>query len=70
MKDRDYDKDLQRTSGGAHNRRQMAEDLRRLPVPKRWPDCVRLLDEMHSRAEIHTILWFRLWGGEGLPGMR
>lgn len=37
-----------------------------LPDPERWPDMRAFTDEMHSRG-IHTILWFRLWGGEGLP---
>lgn len=37
-----------------------------LPDPERWPDMRAFTDEMHTRG-IHTLLWFRLWGGEGLP---
>lgn len=36
------------------------------PDPERWPDMRAFTDEMHRRG-IHTLLWFRLWGGEGLP---
>lgn len=36
------------------------------PDPERWPDMRAFTDEMHRRG-IHTLLWLRLWGGEGLP---
>lgn len=37
-----------------------------LPDEERWPDMRAFTDEMHRRG-IHTLLWFRMWGGEGLP---
>ncbi len=37
-----------------------------LPDPEKWPDMRGFVDEMHRRG-IHVLLWFRLWGGEGLP---
>ncbi len=37
-----------------------------LPDPEKWPDMRGFVDEMHRR-DIHVLLWFRLWGGEGLP---
>ena len=37
-----------------------------MPDPEKWPDMRAFTDEMHRRG-IHTLLWFRLWGGEGLP---
>lgn len=36
-----------------------------MPDPTRWPDLRAFTDEMH-RQNIHTLMWFRLWGGEGL----
>lgn len=36
------------------------------PNPEFWPDMRAFTDEMHKRG-IHTLLWLRLWGGEGLP---
>ena len=37
-----------------------------LPDPKLWRDMREFTDEMHRRG-IHTLLWFKMWGGEGLP---
>jgi len=37
-----------------------------VPDPKKWPDMRAFTDKMHERG-IHTLLWFRLWGGGGLP---
>jgi len=37
-----------------------------IPDPKKWEDMRAFTDEMHRRG-IHTLLWFRMWGGEGLP---
>ncbi|MBE6598959.1 MAG: hypothetical protein E7638_05905 [Ruminococcaceae bacterium] len=37
-----------------------------LPDTEKWPDMRAFTDKMHARG-IHTLLWFRLWGGEGLP---
>ena len=36
-----------------------------LPDEERWPDMRAFTDEMHRRG-LHTLLWFRMWGGEGL----
>ena len=37
-----------------------------LPDPRLWRDMREFTDEMHRRG-IHTLLWFKMWGGEGLP---
>ena len=37
-----------------------------LPDPEKWRDMRAFTDEMHRRG-IHTLLWFKMWGGEGLP---
>ena len=37
-----------------------------LPDPAKWRDMRAFTDEMHRRG-IHTLLWFKMWGGEGLP---
>jgi len=37
-----------------------------LPNPEKWPDLRGFTDKMHAKG-IHTLLWFRMWGGEGLP---
>ncbi len=37
-----------------------------VPDPEKWPDMRGFVDEMHSRG-LRVILWFRMWGGEGLP---
>lgn len=34
--------------------------------PKKFPDMRRFTDELHQEG-ISTILWFKLWHGEGLP---
>ena len=36
------------------------------PDPQRWPDMRAWVDQMHAKG-IRVVLWFRLWGGEGLP---
>lgn len=36
------------------------------PDPEKWPDMRGFVEEMHSRG-IRVILWFRMFGGEGLP---
>lgn len=36
------------------------------PDPEKWPDMRGFIDEMHSRG-LRVLLWFRMWGGEGLP---
>jgi len=36
------------------------------PDPEKWPDMRAFVEEMHSRG-LRVILWFRMWGGEGLP---
>lgn len=36
------------------------------PDPEKWPDMRAFTDEMHARG-LRVILWFRMWGGEGLP---
>ncbi len=37
-----------------------------VPDPEKWPDMRGFTDEMHSRG-LRVLLWFRMWGGEGLP---
>ena len=37
-----------------------------VPDPERWQDMRAFTDEMHRRG-IRVLLWFRMWGGEGLP---
>lgn len=37
-----------------------------LPDPAKWRDMRAFTDYMHRRG-IHTLLWFKMWGGEGLP---
>lgn len=37
-----------------------------VPDPEKWPDMRGFVEEMHSRG-LRVILWFRMWGGEGLP---
>jgi len=37
-----------------------------MPDPKKWPDMRAFTDKMHAKG-IHTLLWFRMWGAEGLP---
>ncbi len=36
------------------------------PDPGRWPDMRGWVDKMHARG-IRVVLWFCLWGAEGLP---
>lgn len=36
------------------------------PDPEKWPDMRAFVEEMHSRG-LRVILWFRMFGGEGLP---
>lgn len=37
-----------------------------LPDPEKWPDMRAFTDKMHARG-IRVLLWFRMWGGHGLP---
>lgn len=37
-----------------------------LPDGDKWQDMRAFTDEMHRRG-LHTLLWFKMWGGEGLP---
>lgn len=37
-----------------------------MPDPKRWPDMRAWVDKVHAKG-IRVLLWYKLWGGEGLP---
>lgn len=37
-----------------------------VPDPEKWPDMRGFVDKMHKRG-IRVLLWFRMWGGEGMP---
>lgn len=37
-----------------------------MPDPEKWRDMRGFVDQMHARG-VRVLLWFRLWGGEGLP---
>ena len=36
------------------------------PDPEKWPDLRGFIDDMKQKG-LHTLLWYKLWAGPGLP---